>query len=67
MFIRGFVNFCGWVAGTFEEFLKGHPDCFLKYMKYVRALEFDKKPDYKYMKSLFEDTQMRFGYDPNDT
>lgn len=36
-------------------------------MKYCRSLEFDKKPDYKYIKSLFEETQAQLGYDPNDT
>ena len=35
-------------------------------MKYVRELEFEKKPDYKYLRGLFEDTSQKMGYDPND-
>ena len=35
-------------------------------MKYVRALEFEEKPDYKYLRSLFELTSLEMGFDPND-
>ena len=52
---------------NFDEFLKPYPKCFTQYMKYCRQLEFDKKPDYKYIKSLFEETQIQLGYDPADS
>lgn len=32
-------------------------------MKYVRALDFEKKPDYKYLRALFEDTSLSLGID----
>lgn len=37
----------------FSEYLKHDPPCFLKYMNYVKSLEFTQKPDYNYMCSLF--------------
>ena len=41
----------------YEEFLKGHPRCFIEYMNYVRSLEFDQKPDYKFIRYIFEEAQ----------
>ena len=38
----------------FEELLEGCPIEFVKYLKYNRALQYDQKPDYTYLKKLFE-------------
>ena len=35
-------------------------------MRYVRNLEFEQKPDYKWLKSLFEDTATELGLDLTD-
>mmetsp|Transcript_15210 Transcript_15210/g.25748 ORF Transcript_15210/g.25748 Transcript_15210/m.25748 type:complete len:290 (-) Transcript_15210:395-1264(-) len=40
---------------SIEELCKGYPHCFLQYMKYCRSLKFEQKPDYKYLKQLFDD------------
>lgn len=48
---------------NFDKLLKGFPICFSQFMKYVRALEFEKKPDYKYLRSLFDDTSASMGID----
>ena len=39
---------------TLEELCEDLPIAFFKYMHYVRNLAFEVKPDYKYVKSLFE-------------
>ena len=39
---------------TTEEYLcKGLPDEFINYLKYVKKLEFEQEPDYKYLTNLF--------------
>ena len=39
---------------TSEEVLcKGLPNIFSEYIKYVKKLEFEQKPDYKYLRNLF--------------
>lgn len=47
----------------FEELLEGHPVEFVKYMKYCRSLQFDQKPDYNYLKKLFESLMQKNGYE----
>lgn len=37
------------------------PPCFCEYIKYCRKLQFDEKPDYEYLKSLFIDTSKTLG------
>lgn len=37
-----------------EALFPGCPSEFVDYMKYVRNLEFEKKPDYAYTKRLFQ-------------
>lgn len=39
---------------SFEDLMQGHPEEFVKYMQYCRKLEFDQKPDYNFLKKLFE-------------
>jgi hypothetical protein len=38
-----------------EKLCAGLPKPIYVYMKYVRSLKFDQKPDYKFLKSLFEE------------
>jgi serine/threonine protein kinase len=33
------------------------PECFIKYIKYCRNLKFEEKPDYEYLKALFNNCQ----------
>ncbi|CDW90770.1 casein kinase i [Stylonychia lemnae] len=48
---------------TFEELFEGHPVELMKYMKYSRALAFDQKPDYSYLKKMLEGYLQKNGYD----
>lgn len=50
---------------AFEDLLEGHPIEFVKYMKYCRGLAFDQKPDYTYLKKLFENHMSKNGWDEN--
>jgi hypothetical protein len=43
--------------------LQGYPDEFSTYLNYVRALRFDDKPDYAYLRKLFRDIYAREGYE----
>ena len=49
-----------------EELCKGLPRCFFEYMKYCRNLEFDADPDYKYLRTLFDDHYDDCKYEPVD-
>lgn len=40
---------------TPEELTEGMPPCFCEYIKLVKALDFDKKPNYEKYKTLFDD------------
>jgi casein kinase I homolog HRR25 len=40
---------------SLEELCEGLPPCFLEYMKYVRSLKFESKPNYTYCKNLFDE------------
>jgi len=48
---------------TLESLCEGMPRFILQYMKYCRSLKFEQKPDYKYVKSLFEDYIMEIKFD----
>ena len=37
-----------------EELLKGHPIEFVSYLKYVRALDFEAKPNYDKLRNMFK-------------
>ncbi|KEG05969.1 putative casein kinase [Trypanosoma grayi] len=41
---------------------KGFPAEFAAYLNYTRALQFEDKPDYSYLKRLFRDPFVREGY-----
>uniref|UniRef100_A0A7S4SCY2 Casein kinase I n=1 Tax=Alexandrium monilatum TaxID=311494 RepID=A0A7S4SCY2_9DINO len=38
-----------------EVLCEGKPDAFIKYMRYCQSLNFDSKPDYRYLRRLFTD------------
>jgi hypothetical protein len=51
---------CGGVWGVGGQVLcEGFPEEFATYLNYVRALRFDDKPDYGYLRSLFRDVYTR--------
>eukprot|EP01084_Bolivina_argentea_P272888 464733_1 len=47
---------------TTDELCKGLPNEFVLYINYCKALKFDEKPDYEYLKSLFKNVFLRMGY-----
>jgi len=48
---------------TVEELCAGQPLPFKHYMKYVRELNFDQKPNYKMLKGLFEGLFRELSYE----
>lgn len=40
---------------TLEELCDGLPDCFKKFMTYVRELAFDARPDYQLLRDMFDE------------
>jgi len=44
-----------------EELCDGCPEEFSEYMKYVRSLEFEEKPDYDYIRNIFKKLVTRTG------
>jgi hypothetical protein len=50
------------IAVPFELLCKGYPEEFRMYFEYCRALRFDDKPDYSYLKRLFKDLFVRLRY-----
>mmetsp|Transcript_103923 Transcript_103923/g.333119 ORF Transcript_103923/g.333119 Transcript_103923/m.333119 type:complete len:432 (+) Transcript_103923:152-1447(+) len=45
-----------------ELLCKGFPDVFASYLNYCRALRFEDRPDYAYLRRLFKDLFMREGF-----
>jgi len=45
-----------------ETLCKGYPAVFSSYLNYCRALRFDDRPDYAYLRRLFKDLFMREGF-----
>ena len=45
-----------------EEFCKNMPEEMIIYMKYCRKLEFEQKPNYEYLRKLFENVLKSKGY-----
>jgi casein kinase 1 len=45
-----------------HDLCRGYPDEFRAYFEYCRALRFDDKPDYAYLKRLFKELFFRKGY-----
>ncbi|KAM7275289.1 hypothetical protein ACFE04_017155 [Oxalis oulophora] len=50
------------VSTTIEVLCRGYPTEFASYFHYCRALRFDDKPDYAYLKRLFRDLFIREGF-----
>lgn len=48
---------------TVEQLTKGVQEEFMKYVQYCRNLQFEEKPDYNYLRSLFKTMMQRSGYD----
>ena len=48
---------------TFEEMLEGQPMEFIDYMNYVRGLSFEQRPDYSYLRKLFEGLMIKNGWE----
>ena len=46
---------------SLESLCAGLPDQFLRFMVYCRALEFESRPDYKYLKRLFTEALQNLG------
>merc|ERR1740117_200641 len=44
-----------------ETLCKGYPAVFASYLNYCRALRFEDRPDYAYLRRLFKDLFMREG------
>lgn len=50
------------IAVSYETLVAGFPDEFLVYFEYCRALRFDDKPDYSYLRKMFQELLVRLGY-----
>ncbi|KNH05939.1 casein kinase [Perkinsela sp. CCAP 1560/4] len=50
------------MATSIELLCRGYPDEFVTYLKYVRELRFDARPDYAYLRKLLRDLFLREGY-----
>lgn len=46
-----------------EQLTRNVPEEFSKYILYCRGLQFEEKPDYNYLRSLFKQIMSRIGYD----
>lgn len=51
------------IMTNLEELCKGFPSEFVAYMQYCRTLNFEDKPDYKYIKNLFSALFKNLGYE----
>lgn len=49
-------------ATAIDELCKGQPVEFQTYLRYCRALRFEDRPDYNYLRKLFRDLYVRLGY-----
>merc|ERR1712056_154876 len=49
-------------ATSIEVLCKGYPAVFASYSNYCRALRFEDRPDYAYLRRLFKDLFMREGF-----
>lgn len=50
------------ISTTPDYLCKDLPSCFSEYFKYCRGLQFDEKPDYKFLKSLFKNCFEEFNF-----
>lgn len=50
-----------------EVLCKGFPQEFATYLNYAKSLKFFEKPDYAYLRKLFEDVRKKNGYELDGT
>lgn len=50
------------MSTSIEELTRNFPSEFASYLRYVRSLRFEDKPDYEYLRRLFRDLFIRQGY-----
>jgi len=50
------------MSTSVETLCKGYPAVFATYLNYCRALRFEDRPDYSYLRRLFKDLLMRHGW-----
>ena len=53
------------MSTSIETLSRGLPVEFAKYFSYVKALKFDDRPDYPYLRQLFQDLYVREGFESN--
>lgn len=53
------------MSTSIETLTRGLPVEFAKYFSYVKALKFDDRPDYAYLRQLFQDLYVREGFESN--
>mmetsp|Transcript_9401 Transcript_9401/g.13717 ORF Transcript_9401/g.13717 Transcript_9401/m.13717 type:complete len:323 (-) Transcript_9401:88-1056(-) len=51
------------VSTPIDELCRGFPVEFAEYLRYCRKLDFESKPDYAYLRSLFNNLYIREGYE----
>jgi hypothetical protein len=51
------------IACTPDEICKTYPEEFIIYFQYCRGLQFEEKPDYNYIRSLFKIILERYNYE----
>ena len=51
------------IACTPDEICKTDPEEFIVYFQYCRGLQFEEKPDYNYIRSLFKIILERYNYE----
>ena len=51
------------VSTTIESLTRGLPEEFHQYLSYCRALKFEEKPDYNYLRKLFKDALYRNNFE----
>ena len=51
------------IAATPDEICKTFPEEFIIYFQYCRGLQFEEKPDYNYIRSLFKSILEKYNYD----
>jgi serine/threonine protein kinase len=52
---------------SIEQLTTELPPEFALYFNYIRALQFDERPDYTYCRKMFRNALLRESYTPNDT
>lgn len=53
------------MATRLEDLCKNVPSCFCQYLTYVRNLEFDQRPDYRYLMRLFQEAFIHAKFTPD--